>query len=497
MSFVAPQFLLFLAVSLLGYFLAPQRWRWPVLLAASYVFYWFSGGVFAVAVISFTSLSTYLSGLWAHRLRTREAVRALRRLPLAVCVAANFGLLAFFKFSDRLAPSLGLLLIPGISFYTFQAVGYLVDIYRGKLAPERNPLKFALFLAFFPQLIQGPISRHSEIAEALYAGSGWDWERARLGATKLIWGYFLKILIADIAAVPVEAVFSGYASHGGAVIAFGAVLYRLQIYADFAGGIYIAQGIADFVGVSLPDNFRQPFFARTLTDYWRRWHITLGAWLKDYLFYPIALSKPLGKLGRLARRVFGPRLGKILPASVATFAVYLVMGVWHGSKWKSVAFGLFNGGIITLSLCIEPAIAALRARTGIDGQKPGFWRVFAAVRTFIIVMALSYLARAASFMTAVAMYARTAAHFRPWELWDGSLAALGLGAADYALLIFCTALLFARDALAERSERPWERLCAAKPAAQFALLFVLLGLITLFGIYRTGYVAAEFIYAQY
>jgi D-alanyl-lipoteichoic acid acyltransferase DltB (MBOAT superfamily) len=501
LSFTSVKFPLFLAAALVCYFAAPPKLRRFVLLTASYVFYWFAGGLYALGVISFTTISVWLAGLWAGRLRAAKAARSARRAPLALCLTVNFGLLVLFKYCGKLLPGVELMLIPGISFYTFQSAGYLIDVYKGKAAPERNPLKFALFVSFFPQLIQGPISRYGEIADSLSSGPGWDFERARRGVRRVIWGYFMKLAIADVAAVPVGAVFGNYEAYGGAVIAAAAVLYSVQVYADFAGGINIALGVAEIVGVNLPENFNNPFFARSLPDFWRRWHITLGLWLKDYLFYPIAISKPMGKLGSLARRALGVNLGKLAPASVATFAVYIVMSVWHGVSWRSLAFGLLNGGIITLSLYCEPLYARLRKLTGLDGAKPGVGSAFAILRTFFLLTFLRYFARAGSFMAALGMLGRTVLRLRPAELWDGTLMTLGLGAREYILLGVSTALLLLRDTAAERGagsgRSPEDALDTSRGIAQYAVLVLVFALIAYCGIYREGYVASGFIYANY
>ena len=495
MSFVSSSFPLFLVIALLCYFIAPRRFRWRVLLLSSYVFYWFVGGLSAIIVISFTVVTVHYSGIWAGRLRNDGAKTTLRRAPLALCLTINFGLLVFLKFSVYIVPYMGALLITGISFYTFQAAGYLIDIYKGKVIPERNILKTALFLSFFPQLIQGPISRHSDIAEDLFAGFGWDWERSRSGVQRIIWGYFIKFIIANYAAPIVDTVFNGYSGFGGTIIIFAVIVYSIQIYADFAGGISIALGIAEIVGVKLPENFRQPFFATSLADFWRRWHITLGTWLRDYLFYPLALSKPLSKLGRFTRRVFGNRIGKILPSSLATFCVYIVVGVWHGSGLNLLAFGILNGILISVALIIEPKMETLREKTGINGNHPGFWKVFAALRTFVILIFLRYFARAGSLQETLHMLEHTVFHPRLRELWNGTLLNLGADLRELIVLAAGTIVLFIRDSIAEQGKDCGDLLNETRPALQFILILAALVSIVIFSFYSGRALSATFIYA--
>jgi len=495
MSFVSSSFPLFLVAALLCYFIAPRRFRWCLLLLSSYVFYWFVGGFTAVAAISFTILTIHFSGIWAGRLREKGANTAQRRIPLAICLTVNFGLLVFLKFSAYIVPSMGFLLITGISFYSFQAAGYLIDIYKGKVKPERNILKTALFLAFFPQLIQGPISRHGEIAGDLFAGHSWDWERSRSGIQKIIWGYFIKFIVANYAAPIVDTVFSGYSGFGGVTIIFAVLVYSVQVYADFAGGISIALGIAEIVGVKLPENFRQPFFANSLADFWRRWHITLGTWLRDYLFYPLALSKPLGKLGKFTRRVFGNRVGKIIPSSIATFCVYIVVGVWHGAGFHLLAFGIISGILISAALILEPGMELLREKTGISGNRPGFGRVFAALRTFVILVVLRYFARAGSLREAIDMLEHTIFHPRLREVWNGTLMNLGLTGGEYIVLAAGTLVMLTRDFIAECRRDCGKMLSQARPVIQFVLILAALASIMIFGLYSGKALSATFIYA--
>jgi len=497
MSFVSLSFLAFLLIALFCYFIVPCKARWCVLLLSSYIFYWFLGGWFAVSIISFTIITVFASGYWARSLRIRNASRAMRRVPVAICLTMNIGLLVFFKFSNYITPSLGTLLIPGVSFYTFQAAGYLIDIYTGKVEPEKNPLRLALFLSFFPQLIQGPISRHGEIASDLFAGHGWDWNRARNGVQRIIWGYFMKFLIANHAATLVGKVFSEYTQFGGTIILLSLFVYSIQIYADFAGGINIALGVAEIIGVKLPENFSQPFFANSLSDFWRRWHITLGKWFRDYLFYPLALSSALAKVGKLSRKVFGMRFGKMLQPCLATFCVFFAVGIWHGSGAHILLFGFLNGLIISSSMFMEPFFGKLRAKTHIDGSKKGFGRVFAALRTLAILMLLRYFVRSASLVDALLMLRQTVFHLRLRELWNGTLLRLGLGVWDYIAFLTGIAVIFTRDFITETGRKCGQIIDNAKPIIQFALLLAALLSIIFIGVYSGDAVSADFIYAQY
>ena len=497
MSFFSPAFLIFLIATLLCFFISPRKFRWCVLLISSILFYWLLGSWTALVAISFTILTVHFSAIWAGMLRKNSAKQALRRVPLALCLTLNFGMLAFFKFGAFVFPTWGVIMITGVSFYTFQAAGYLIDVYKGKEAPEKNPFKTALFLSFFPQLIQGPISRHADIARDLFAGHGWDWDRSRSGMQRIIWGYFMKLVVANYADPIVNTVFAGYRDFGGVIIIFAVLVYGIQIYADFAGGISIALGIAEIVGVKLPENFRQPLFANSLADFWRRWHITLGTWLRDYFFYSVALSRPIGKLGRLTRKIFGNSVGKMIPVFIATFCVYIVVGVWHSTGRHLPVFGLLNGVLISASLIAEPVMVKLRAKTGIDGTRSGVGRVFAILRTFAILGILRYFVRAGSPMEALRMLRYTLFNLHINELWNGTLLNLGVDIADYVILVAGIIVLRARDLITERGTDCSQMLNEARPIVQFAVMLAAFSSIIVFGFYSGRALSATFIYAGF
>ena len=497
MSFLSSEFLLFLVAAFFCYFLAPRRFRWGVLLVSSFVFYWLAGGAFALCALSFTILSVYICGLWTGALRVKNAKTTLRRIPLALCLILNFALLAFFKYTNLFFPSMEVLLIPGISFYTFQAAAYLIDVYTGKVIAERSIFKAALFLSFFPQLVQGPISRHGDLANDLFAGHGWDWERARSGIQRITWGYFMKVVIANNTAPIVTSVYSNHGSYGGAVIVFGVLMYCFQVYTDFAGGINITLGIANIIGIKLPENFRQPFFANSLADYWRRWHITLGSWLRDYLFYPLILSSPMQSFGKFLRKTVGGSVGKLLPSCVATFCIYLIVGIWHDLSFNYIVFGFLNGFIISCSLFAERYMGGLRERTRIDGRKKGIGRVFAGLRTFAILGILRYFVRAASFRTALSMIKQTLYFPRIYELWNGTLLTLGLDSTGYFVLLIGIAVLLLHDYLTEIGKDVGEILNNSNPLFQLIVLVVAIASLMVFGLFTGDVHSASFIYGGF
>ena len=338
MSYISITFLAFVCVMFLLYFLLPKRMQWVVLLIGSYVFYIAAGWKF-VPFLVLTTVTVFLVGLWLGKTNdsykadlaarkeslTREEKTVLKnryirkkRWILASGLILNFGVLAFLKYfnffaenvtalfgklhMDASVPQLELLLPLGISFYTFQAMGYLIDVYRGKYAPDRNLAKFALFVSFFPQIVQGPISRYDQLAHQLYAPHKFDYTRFKHGVELILWGYFKKLVIADRAAILTSYVLQNRADFAGLEIAVTVLVFMAQVYADFSGGMDISIGIAECCGIEMVQNFRRPHFAKSIAEYWRRWHITLGSWMKDYVLYPISLSKAFAKLGKKTRK---------------------------------------------------------------------------------------------------------------------------------------------------------------------------------------------------
>lgn len=314
-------------------------------------------------------------------------------------------------------PKINLLLPLGISFYTFQSAGYLIDLYRGKYLPDRNLAKYALFVSFFPQIIQGPIGRHDKLAHQLYAQHKFDYKQAKFGAQLIVWGFFKKLVIADRAAVLVNQVFGNYQQYAGLEIFIAVILYCFQLYADFSGGLDIATGIAQTMGINLAKNFKRPYFAQTISEFWQRWHITLGSWMRDYLFYPLCFSKSFVKLGKSARKTMGIFLGKLLPVCLATFIIFITIGAWHGAKWKYIAFGMYNGGLIILGLVFAPVFNIIIKKGKIRTKSLG-WRLFQTSRTFLLCCIGRYFSRGPSLKTAFHMMSATVIDFDPKILFN-------------------------------------------------------------------------------
>lgn len=340
MIFNSFQFLLFFPAVCILYGLVPRAWRYLLLLLASYYFYMSWNAKYAFLLL-FSTLATYGGALLIRRCG-RKGRRA--RIVLAATIAANLAVLFYFKYFNFLLQTVGdalrllhvqgrlpvveVLLPVGISFYVFQALGYAIDVYRGDLEPERNVLRYALFVSFFPQLVAGPIERARNLLpqiQNLEKVEVWDLRRMQRGFLTMLAGFTMKMLIADRAALVVNAVFNDHASYSAGMLAFATFLFTIQIYCDFAGYSCIAIGAARIMGVELMENFRSPFLSKDFKEFWGRWHISLSSWFMDYLYIPLG----------------GNRKGR-LRKYINLLAVFMVSGLWHGAAWHFVLWGALH-----------------------------------------------------------------------------------------------------------------------------------------------------------
>lgn len=522
MSISSAAFLLFLAVGAAAYYLTPRRYRYLVLLAASAYFY-LAYSVRAAVYLSATILSTYGAALWLGRLHrdererlsrpdadkaaVRRKGRRKRRQVLAGILTLNFATLALFKYCDswladlsRLLGAAGIsasfrpleLLLPlGISFYIFQTSGYLIDVYRGRAEPERNLLKYALFAAWFPQMIQGPINRYDKLRPQLVEGNGFSADNLKYGIQLMMWGMLKKVFLADPLAGAVAEVYNHFDWYPGMASLLGAALYCVQLYCDFSGGTDLVRGASQLFGVELAENFRRPYFARTLDDFWRRWHISLGEWMKDYLFYPLALSGPLNKLGKWARKRFGPVFGKALAPSLATLVVFLAVGVWQGPGLQNIAYGLWNGGLMSLAVLCAPLLNKTRERLRLSGEE-GWFKAFQRLRTCLLVVIGRYFSRGNGLYSALRMLKHTAVRFGRPSL--SVFTCFGLTGLDWLRLAVGGGVLLAVSILQERGVPIRKTLEKKHWAVQFAVAFAGVLLLIAFVYLNSDYVNIQYVY---
>ena len=529
MSLISLSFLVFAAVLLVVYWAVPAKYRWLVLLAASLYFYCM-GGIWSVVYIVITAASTYGATLGMARISarqkdylrahkaelTREERSAIkqrgkrrRRALMVGALVLNFGILCVFKYAHfalaQLNSVLGWfgsagiedrmsLVIPlGISFYTFQTMGYLIDVYWEKYDPERNFLRVLLFVSFFPQITQGPISDFSQLRGELFEPHEFTYEHFSRGFQRMLAGFFKKLVLANMLAPYVQDVFQNYARYAGISVALGAVCYSIQIYADFSGYMDIVCGLCEMMGIRLTENFERPYFSKSVAEYWRRWHISLGAWFKAYLYYPIAVSKWNRKLGTKAQKRLGKTFGQTVPASVALVVVWLTTGLWHGASWAYIAWGGVNGLFIIASLWLEPVYDKMKQ--GLRIRESSFlWRAFQTVRTFILVTLIKVLPEVGTLSQGLGLWKRIFTDFTiPTSLRE--LLPFAGPRSECLLIAVSTLALFCASLL--QRKRPVRDYFNRIPAP---VRVVLLAALTLVIVYFGGNAAGNgggFMYAQF
>lgn len=514
----------FLPLIVLVYHFSSQKMRRAVLILAGYIFFW-SFSQWLVGYLIAVSGLVYGAGRWMEQLKEtgkarskglpskeRSAVKkqykAKEKRVLIAGIVILLGILAYLKYCNffiqninRIFAASGSgfhlnpqnLLIPiGISFYTLEAIGYMADVYWGRIKAEHNFGKVALFLGFFPQIMEGPISSWNDTADALWECRPVRSENLTKGIIRIAWGLFKKIVVADRLSVLVAAIYDDYTSYHGVMIVVVAIAYTLQLYMEFSGCMDIVIGSGNLFGVDLPENFRQPFFAGNASEFWRRWHITLGTWMKDYIFYPMSLSKKMNKFGKWGKKHFGNTFGRTLPICFANIVIFFIVGIWHGAAWKYIAYGLYNGFIIAISNLLEPVYKKLLSKFHINATSRG-WTLWQIIRTFILVNIGWYFDMADSVSQALCMI-RWSIQGLSFSQLNSSLLDLGIEARDYIIIIAGCIIVFIISVLKEKGIAIRESIAAKPLAVRWIAYYALIAVILIF-----GYIGATqgFIYANF
>ena len=525
MQFTSWAFLLFLAVLLPVYYLVPKRIQWIVLLLANAVFVC-AAGFLGAAFLLVTIVSVYLAtrGM-AHLFQKQRTVLAgmkethtkderkqmrlrferRRRIVLILCLVLNVGILFTLKYGaaiGRLSSRIfgtqpffsDLTLTMGISFYTFSAIAYLLDVLWGTVEAERNPFKLALFLSFFPLLVQGPITRFEQVGKALLAPHTFSGERFLSASLRIAWGYWKKLIVADRLLVAVKALSARPDVYRGSFVLLNMLLYAACLYADFTGGIDITIGIGEWLGVTVPENFRRPYFSKSIAEYWRRWHITLGEWFKTYVYYPLSVSKPMRALSIHARRL-GAGFARRLPVYLATILVWALTGIWHGSNRTFLVWGLLNGVVILLSEECKPLYARFRARLPKLTESAAY-RAFAVVRTVLLLSSLRLLDCYTSVKDAFSAFFSLFTTWNAHLLLRGGVQSLGVSWADYGVAAVGVVCMLALS-LVQRKGPIRARIQKRGTVFTVSVLLVLIATILVFGRYGFGFDAGQFIYNRF
>ena len=401
-------FAFFLPLAMIAYQVVPQKYRKFVLLLANAVFFWIQSK-FLIVYISLEILLVYFFGKKLGSMKKgtmdRKVFQKKKARVLRIGVLLLLGILIALKYTNFLGETfisgyqkINILVPIGISYYTLQGISYLSDV-KNKKYPSGSLMQVALYLSFFPTIMEGPITRFNEVGEDLIAGEKLNGRNVTMGYERILWGLFKKLCIADHLGPAVNYLFDHW-DGSGVLALLGAVLCTIQLYMDFAGTIDIAIGSAEIFNVTLPENFRQPFFAKNAGDFWHRWHITLGTFFRDYIFYPVSLSKPVQKLTKKCNGI-SKKLGRYIGPSIALLLVWLANGFWHGANWTYVGYGLYYFVLMFIEQLFTKPFEERCRRVHLDG-----WplRIFRFVKLFIIVIIGEMFFRAATFSNGWKMF---------------------------------------------------------------------------------------------
>lgn len=483
MSILSVQFLGFLLLLLGLYYICPKVIKPYVLLCGS-IFFFLQFDIRYSIFLLFSILSTFFGALGIQKVSSQKS----KKFILSIVLIANIGLLLFVKFTPYLTslvqrvipfetPAIveNLLVPIGISFYTLQVSGYIFDVYKGKYEAENNFAKFASFSTFFPLMLQGPISRYNQLGDQLFTPVSRDtfYYNLRMGSQLMLWGFFKKLVIADRAALLVNQVFNDYTKHSGLIILVAIFLYTIQIYTDFSGCVDICRGSAKLFGIDIIENFKQPYFSKSIQDFWRRWHIALSSWFRDYLYIP---------LGGNRKGTFRKYLNLMI--------VFFASGIWHGVGLHYIVWGVMQGafqiaGALTLSYREK-----LCKKLHIDRTKT-IYGLFQMAFTFVLVNLSWLMFRANGTIAAIRMFFSV---FRPSA---EAFNLPGITKIDALILLGALAILLVVSILKEKGINIREKITSLALPLRWTIYLTAFVLILILGLYGPGYSDSAFIYMNF
>ncbi|MCR5251733.1 MAG: hypothetical protein K6E50_14135 [Lachnospiraceae bacterium] len=500
MAFTSLGFLFFALATVTLYFVFPKKWQWLVLFAANLYFYStyeirFLVFLLAAGLISYAaalilekqnrSSELALKNAGAEdkdRVRRENLKRKKRIAAIAIPLIlsswivikygrffiSNINALIGISGTPGKLPEPEWILPLGMSFYTFHAIAYLIDVYRKKYPAERNFLKYFTFLSFFPHMIQGPFSRFGELGKSIFEEHRFSTDRLREGSARILWGMFKKIVIADPLAATVSTILGDHQAYGGVQILFAVFVYSVRLYADFSGYMDIACGLSHILGIRLAENFRRPFFAKTVDEYWRRWHVTLGFWFRDYVFYPASMGKAGMKLSKWARSKWGPRMGKLISGYFALIFVWTATGLWHGANWTYLVWGYLNLFVIVSTMQLGEVYDKITGKLHIRRESLP-WKLFCMLRTFLLISVFRFFSIAPGLKEAFSTLGHTVLDFRPALLLKPSGFLIGMYREEILMAGAGILAMLVVDILQEKEK--WDALKAKVPFGLRAFIY--------------------------
>ena len=503
MGITTLKFFVFLVASVIVYYIFPKKNRWIVLLIASLIFFMSACSWQLLIVLLFGIVATYIgSRLIAENLKTDKS----KKIALFITLLCIVGQLVILKYINIIPTTLNgiasvfnvnfhfatfnLLAPLGISYYALSLIGYTLDVYRGTSEPQKNILKHTLFTCYYPVMISGPIVRYNEMKEELFTPKEYNFKNVLFGAERIVYGLLKKMVIADQLGIVVNAIFSQYNIYSGIYLVIGVIFYAIQIYTDFSGCMDIVIGASKMYGVTLPENFKSPFFSRNLSEFWRRWHITLGTWAKDYIMYPLLISKPFQNLAEKCKKKFGKKIGKKIPMIIAIFILWLIIGIWHGASYKYIfAAGILPWLYLTISQLCEPLFKKLKDILHINTERFSY-RLFESIRTVALMCLIWLFVLAPNFWLGFSVVSNV------FKISNFDLR-LALPQIPYMIILIAGIIVFVVDYLQYKDKDVLELFNRQGIIFRYIVIFFMLYLILTYGVYGPGYNPAEFIYGGF
>lgn len=516
MSIVSFGFYILVFGGTILYYCIPPKIQWVELLGLSLIFYFFAAEPYTIIYLVISTLVAYFATITIEKQRNlSNSKSSVTAIITAVAILVNIGLWFILKggalwqpvvekyishgfWTERLA-TYGTRMVAalGMGYYTLQIIGYIIDCYWANIKPQKNPLKLFLFVAYFPQLTTGPISRYSQL-EDIFTGHSFEFRNIKFGAQRILWGLIKKLVWAERIGVIISGINNDFTTYHGFYSWIMILLYPLQMYADFSGCMDIILGVSELFGIKLQENFNNPFFSRTSQEFWQRWHISLGAWAKDYVLYPLLKLKMIVNFGKYARKKFGRKAGKFLVNLIGMFILWMVMGIWHGGWRYIVGVSLWYWLILMMGELFSPVFKKIQVCLKIKTDNFS-WHLFQSGRTYLIyAIGATFFCcgihRAIELFKDVLRVIFVKSYANPWIFFDQSILNLNVTYVDLNHIIVGIVMMLVVAVL--REKYGYARIWIEEQGVVFRwLLWIGLFIyILIWGKYGPGFSASEFIY---
>lgn len=499
-------FILFLAAGVLGYYSLPLRFRWCWLLFTSMVFFLLASGIKTLPLLLASIIIIYTGARVMMICKTQKGRTLVYIITLILAISELFvlkylvnlvhsfsaisGSITVQEFSVPVAPI-------GISYYMLSSIGYLTDVYWRTYGAQKNIFKYTLFCIYFPQMISGPFVTYTDMSSQLFSGRKYDHYAVVGGFQRIVWGFLKKIVIADRLSYVVKEIYDKYDEYTGFYILIGVICYALQLYCDFSGCLDIVLGSSETFGIKLPENFNTPFYSESLSEFWRRWHISLGIWFKTYVFYPVLKSGLFQKFGDSLKMKFGKKAGKTVPTYIGLMINWLLIGIWHGcTNVYMLAAAIIPCIFLICSDLTSPLLAKITQKCKINTGCFSF-RLFRRIRTFLLMCIVFGTARSKSVTDSVLLFKNLFSDFNPQVLFDKSLLNFSLSAMDWSIVIFGLFIILLVDIIHFMGIDIRKKLSEQNLAFQWAVMLAGIFFVAVLGVYGPNYNAVDFIYGAF